>query len=684
MGFVPKNMLPRLGFCFKMKMKPYEKGKSAMPLQIERKRIPYFAPWAKMKPFKAEKHYIEKGKISFDVKPNEAYANHVETAGFYCSSIISYGCNKSNNLRLMRHIVFPTLRRYPNLTECSLDRNFKGFTLLVNGVEADERATKFVFDGILHIYTRAESINVHRMIFTAPNSKACIERIEIENNSDNEVTVSLKDNDKEIITKPCFGQDRQKYRFFTQCDKAEIRLTPQTEGVINCAYCASDYNDDFRVNFESELKCRLDFISQMARLAVVKTPDERLNTMAFYSKIRACESIFKTKAGLMHSPGGGNYYAALWTNDQCEYVNPLFAYLGYEPGAEEALNCYKLYQKYISANKPLVSSIIAQGDGIWHGAGDRGDSEMYAYGCGRFLLTYGSVKIAEKYIDSIRKCLDFTISQIGANGVVKSDSDELENRLESGSYNLCTSCLAYDALISAAYLEHELGNAERADKYNNTAEKLKHSIEKYFGARVEGFDTYRYCEKEENLRAWIAIPLTVGIDSRSDETVKALLSDKLFQNGGIVSRSGEKIYWDRATLYALRGMFYTSHQNQATELLKAYTNSRLLGEHIPYPVEAYPEGNQAQLSAESGLYMRVFVEGVLGYRPTGFKTFTLKPNLPDDWNDFGIDRLFLCGKAADVAVSKNSAGYTVTVSLADKKITKTAAPGQAVSINLAE
>ena len=187
-------------------------------------------------------------------------------------------------------------------------------------------------------------------------------------------------------------------------------------------------------------------------------------------------------------------------------------------------------------------------------------SSIISYGCSRFLLTYGSREVAEKYIDSIRKCLDFTISQIGENGVVKSDSNELE----SGSYNLCTSCLAYDALISAAYLEHELGNEEWTKKYNNTAENLKHSIEKYFGARVEGFDIYRYCEEEENLRAWIAIPLTVGIDSRSDEPVKALLSDKLFQNGGIVSRSGEKIYWDRATLYALRGMFYTSHQNQAT------------------------------------------------------------------------------------------------------------------------
>lgn len=338
----------------------------------------------------------------------------------------------------------------------------------------------------------------------------------------------------------------------------------------------------------------------MSKISVIKTPDEKINTMAFYTKIRACESIFKTKAGLMHSPGGGCYYAAVWTNDQCEYINPLYAYLGYDIGQEQALNTYHMYQKYISNKKPLITSIIAEGDGIWHGAKDRGDSAMYAYGCSRYLLSCGDKKIAEKYIDSIRKCIDYTISQIGKDGVVRSDSDELENRFESGKYNLCTSCLAYDAFISIAYLEREFGNDERAQKLESFAVNLRKSIEGYFGRNVEGFETYRYCVEEKNLRAWIAIPLVMGIDERGEETVSALLSDKLFKNGGIVTRSGEKTYWDRATLYALRGMFYSGHQNGAVELLETFTSARLLGEHIPYPVEAFPEGNRHSFQLKAG------------------------------------------------------------------------------------
>ena len=30
----------------------------------------------------------------------------------------------------------------------------------------------------------------------------------------------------------------------------------------------------------------------------------------------------------MHGPGGGRYYAAIWANDQAEYANPFFGYLG--------------------------------------------------------------------------------------------------------------------------------------------------------------------------------------------------------------------------------------------------------------------------------------------------------------------------------------------------------------------
>ena len=97
-----------------------------------------------------------------------------------------------------------------------------------------------------------------------------------------------------------------------------------------------------------------------------------------------------------------------------------------------------------------------------------------------------------------------------------------------------------------------------------------------------------------------------------------------------------KTFWDRATLYALRGIFKGGETELALTKLQDYSKQRLLGEHVPYPVEAFPEGNQAHLSAESALYCRIYTEGLFGIQPTGFNSFTCLPRLPKDWNEMSL------------------------------------------------
>jgi len=84
-------------------------------------------------------------------------------------------------------------------------------------------------------------------------------------------------------------------------------------------------------------------------------------------------------------------------------------------------------------------------------------------------------------------------------------------------------------------------------------------------------------------------------------------------------------------LYGLRGAFAAGETKRGLEFLKYYSERRLLGEHVPYPVEAFPEGNQRHLSAESGLYCRIYTEGLFGIRPTGLNQFTITPQMPDGW-----------------------------------------------------
>lgn len=219
-----------------------------------------------------------------------------------------------------------------------------------------------------------------------------------------------------------------------------------------------------------------------------------------------------------------------------------------------------------------------------------------------------------------------------------SDADELEGRFPVGNANLCTSSLYYDALVSASYLAKELGKQSSVSKeYARQAKVLKNNINNYFGSRIEGFDSYRYYEGNDILRSWIAIPLTVGIFEKKTGTVEALFSPRLWSKDGLLTQAGTDTFWDRSTLYALRGVYSAGARERAMEHMAYYSQQRLLGEHVPYPIEAWPEGNQRHLSAESALYCRIVTEGLFGIRPTGFNSFSLCPQLPDKWNSMRLN-----------------------------------------------
>lgn len=627
--------------------RPYNRG-----------RISKFASWAVMGTDERIRHSYENEKIVYLAK-GESFANHIEMAGRKTAAIISYGTDSANNLKLNLHAVYPTLRYYPNDTHSSFDNNFKGVSIAANGQNSREKVRSFEFDGVLTINTSIGKLNVAREYYAANYSKALIERISIVNTADNAVDIDIVKKDKTISLSKYASVHNEEIIVTVVADTESLKLNKGESMNVNIAYCAELKSKNIQIDFEKEYAHRREFLSEVGNKLKIETPSDTINTMTKFAKIRACESIFDTKGGLMHCPGGGGFYAAVWTNDQCEYVNPLFAYLGYNVGIEQSINCYNLYKKYIKPNVTMISSIIAEGDGVWHGAGDRGDNAMYAYGLARFLLARADRELALEYLPYLQTCLEYTISRINSDGVVTSDSDELENRFESGKANLCTSCLAYDALTSNAILFKEMGRNDIAKNYQEIADKLKASITKYFSASVEGYETFRYCKEEKRLRSWICMPMVVGIFERAEGTADALLSDKLRRGNGLLTRSGEKTFWDRSLLYGLRGLFNAGYADRAIELLESYSKTRLLGSHIPYAVEAFPEGNQAHLSAESGLYVRILIEGVLGLKFVGLGKFILQPHLPSKWDSFNVKNIYIGDKMIDITVVRNKDGYNI-------------------------
>jgi hypothetical protein len=367
----------------------------------------------------------------------------------------------------------------------------------------------------------------------------------------------------------------------------------------------------------------------------------------------------------MHGPGGGSYYAAIWANDQAEYVGPFFPFLGNSEGNESARNCYRLFSNYMNPEyRPIPSSIVAEGAGVWKGAGDRGDQAMIAYGASRFALAYADPVEARRLWPLITWCLEYLKRKQTAQGVISSSSDELEGRFPAGKVNLSTNVLTYGALVSAARLATTLDKASEADSFLQQAHQLKAHIEQYFGASVQGFDTYRYYDGNTTLRSWICLPLVMGIFDRKEQTIRALLSHYLWTKNGILTASGSETFWDRSTLYAFRGLFYAGATDTSLKYFTYYSAMRLLGEHVPYAVEAWPEGDQRHLSAESALYCRAVTEGLFGIEPTGFNTFTISPRLPKNWDHMSLEhirafqrdftiRVFRSGKKERILVAMN-------------------------------
>lgn len=630
------------------------------------------------------------GAISWTVRKGEAHSDNVEMSGKFISAIITYGTDDKGRLVLNRQLIFPMLRTVPNDTHASLIYSFgqeSSPVIKVNNRPAAEMVNRFSLKGVLTIEgTLGNVVSFTRVIFPSADKPAAFEMYSITNTSSKNVTVDVENFEKKTWSHPeksFYGV----YELAANIQGAGIfTLKPGESASFMTSFSGKRVSEKLpEFDVKNELAQRVAFVDRMFSTLVFNCPDSVLNRMFAFAKIRAMESIYQTKGGLVHSPGGATYYAAIWANDQAEYANPFFAYTGYPTAIEAGKVSWSWFAKYMNPEyKPIPSSIIAEGTDFWNGAGDRGDQAMIAYGASRFALALGDRKTAEELWPLIEWCIEYCKRKLTPDGVVASDSDELEGRFPAGKANLCTSSLFYDALISASYLASDLGKPKSlVNSYTKMAGNLKASIEKYFGATMDGFHTYRYYDGNDVLRSWICIPLTSGIFDRAPGTIDALFSPKLWTEQGLLTQAGSTTFWDRSTLYGLRGVISAGAADRAMPFMLSYSRKRLLGDHVPYPVEAWPEGNQRHLSAESALYCRIITEGFFGFRPTGLTSFSLKPQLPKEWNEMSLSNLVVCGrKSVNVFVKRNAGKLNLEVTAGDFNKTYTIENGQILNISL--
>jgi len=583
-------------------------------------------------------------------KPNVyPHGDNIEMSGKKISAIIYYDVNKDKEVKINREIIYPQLR-----TKEDDSKKYRAYYKLTYSDEIEPTITmgklKLIFkqidsvkiDGKLMFYhTPVNGIILKRTLLPSMSERLFVENWELTNTNDQ--VKKLQIGETNVFAELNGHKGKYKSQVYNDALK-KIRLSPKKSYNFALYFSAAIDNEPINGFRFKQVEAERDaFLKTIKENLVLKTSNPVIDQIFYFSKIRASESIFESKMGLVHSPGGGNYYIGIWANDQVEYSGPFFPFLGYKTGIEAAKNAYLMYLNNIPENfTPISSSFEIDGELPCCGR-DRGDAAMIAYGASQFLLRYADKDFARKLWPLIEWSINYCQKMMNAEGVVLSTTDEMEGRISTGEANLSTNSLYYGGLKNASNLAKALGYDSLSRQYLKRSVVLSDNIEKYFGHEINGLNTYRYFKGNTHLRHWICLPLVMDINTRAEATSIALL-DKLWTSNGVLvelnpASKEPTVFWDRGTLYALRGTFKAGFFDKSLEKLIDFSNKRLLGDHVPYAVEAFPENNMKHLSAESALYCRLIIEGMLSFEQTAFDAFSITPQLSDKLPRFRIKNL---------------------------------------------
>ena len=605
-------------------------------------------------------------------KHPEDHTDFIEMSGLYSSAVITYGI-KDGKLFLHRHLVFPMLRIFPNNTHGSLQCDVP--EELVPVIRADGKPVREdvecveLCDGTITVYGRYESFMVIRRLYPSPDHAAFCETVTLVNDGNAAMKVETFDKSPTEISR-VRGPHGINIVERSMAWEAPENGVVEADGhaVLSVCYTARlAHKPTLTVDVDEEWQARANRVNALTTPLTLTTQSPTLDTMFHFAKLRAGESIFRTRNGDVHSPGGTSYYAAVWCNDQAEYAGPWQAWTGDELQLNAAYNAYAWYYPHMDDRyEPIPSSIIAEGLDYWNGAGDRGDAAMYLFGATRYALVSGRLGEGNALWRAIQWCAEYNLRKMDNpihRGLISSDSDELEGRLPTGQINLSTNMLALGGFRTAAALADEMGEPHLAETYRRAAATIEAETEAYFACEVHGFDTYKYYDGNTTLRSWICLPLCMDIATHAKGTAEAITSPYLYSEAGQLSEEGTAVAWDRSTLYGLRGMYRAAVilsetdpeagkalRKTATDYLFDYCEKRLLGDHVPYAVEAYPEGGQRHLSAESALFCQIITEGILAVQPLGFRRFSFNTIIPEDLGRFELTHIHAFGEVFDLRI----------------------------------
>lgn len=595
------------------------------------------------------------------------FYDHLEMNGRVSAHIISYSIDEDMRPSLFLHSVYPNYKLTPADIAGSYAHNFTDLTQInVDGKTTDERVR---FVDILGKLTFVNSTNcgveIKRTLFPAVFTTALIERIDIENLSENDKTVEIRVPSGEYLSLPKYSVDGKEYLSRTDIADSDGRmmdgLEPYRKDTLHIGQTLTFYsvyytrpkNEDILVDCRFEEKKRDCLINDALQGIRIETGDLVLDSAFSHAVIRGCESVFETKRGLMFSRGGGDYGTSMVIDD-IEYSAPFIGYSGLDMPIQAMLNTLKLFRDDLdlkerpSKTNKIAPLVTDQAKGVWISPKDRGDTQMYASGLIRFLLALGDRAVGEEFLHTVDFCIDHARQNTDKNGLVRSHSDDIGGR-STRKINILTNCATYDAYLKASFLSSALGRNQKKYEYFNLASKQRNAVARQLTAVLDGYKTYKCHPSGKTLHADACVPMCFGIKDNCQTTYDALF-DTLYLDGTMRSSPNKKGYRDRWLLLSLRGGFKIGRTDKTADYLKEYTLDRVIGTHAPYPYEAFPDGNMRQLSSDSLLYARIFVEGIFGLSCTDFGRFSITPAIPSQWKRVALRHLVLADMPVDIVI----------------------------------
>ena len=518
-----------------------------------------------------------------------------------------------------------------------------------------EFPSSVVFDGMLTLtYPEAGGVVVTRTVYPSMTKALVIEEWQVLNTTGKQVAVTVAPGRS---VNPV-GEDISIVWSCPEVKAAEVKVG----GVLSFSTCVQAglaAAPEPAVNVVAERGARLALAEAAwhgpGRL---ETPEPLLNHAFALQKLHVLECPIETIKGVITHNGSLTYSPGIWANDPPEYSSPLFPFFGDAELNKASMNMYRVWLDYGREHGGAIPGCFWQPT-LQVGQWERGDDAMILYGLSKFILFQGDRAAAEEMWPLIEMCAASVLKHTTSDGIVASESDEMEGRYPTGKANLSSSSLAYGGYRLAARLAQSLAKPAAAE-YDRRAEALRKAIESYFGGEVEGFNTYRYYKENTTLRGWILLPLAMGITERQDATVAALMSDKLWPHrlagADILAESTRPTEWGRETYYALRVLFKAGHTEDTLDITRRVVQAQIFGAKGPYPDE-----DAIDMLCPGSLYPRVFTEGMFGIVPTGLDSFECTPWLPKDWPRMALRDLRAFGQSWDLVVERAGDQQKVTV-----------------------